>query len=61
MLSEEDIVSGRAISELFVAKNSYEAVHRRRTDLKTVTEGMDGLLNAISPSAARLNGNNSSC
>lgn len=61
MLSEQDIVSGKAFEEHWLRENDYEGARRHRAKLKAAAWGVDGMLNRISPSTARFNGNNSSC
>lgn len=61
LLSEQDIVSGKAFAERWLIEHGYEGARRQRTKLKAAAWGVDGLLNWLSPSTARFNGNNSSC
>lgn len=61
LLNEQDIVSGKAFDQEWLTESGYEAARRHRTKLKAAAWGVDGLLNRISPSTARFNGNNSSC
>lgn len=61
LLNEPEIVSGKAFDEKWLRENGYEAARRHRSKLRAAAWGLDGLLNRISPSTARFNGNNSSC
>ncbi len=61
LLNEQDIVSGKAFDEEWLTENGFEAARRHRAKLQAAAWGVDGILNTISPSTARFNGNNSSC
>lgn len=60
ILSKEDIVSGNAFTLRWLKEHGYDA-KRHMSKIYAAAWGIDAALNALSPSTARFNGNNSSC